>query len=136
LKVYRCPSDETTSGDPFYGPGNYATNNLICAKRAKFSRDFPNGMARTILFAEKYAACSYWALAEGREVPWYVANESSGFQIRPLECDPSLPQSPHRGYIQVGMVDGSVRSVASSISHAEWYGMNGPAGGNHLDDEQ
>jgi prepilin-type processing-associated H-X9-DG protein len=135
LKTYRCPSDETTSGDPFYGPGNYATNNLICAKRAQFSRDFPNGLGGTILFAEKYAACSYWALAEGREVPWYVASVSSGFQIRPLQCDPSLPQSPHRGYLQVSMADGSVRSVASSASPEAWYGMNAPGEGDALDDD-
>jgi hypothetical protein len=135
LKTFRCPSDPTTSGDPFYGPGNYATNNLICAKRTRLAHDFPNGTSGTILFAEKYGACSYWALAEGREVPWYVADELSGFQIRPLECDPSLPQSPHRGCIQVSMADGSARSVASSTSPAAWYAMNNLGEGKAFDDE-
>jgi hypothetical protein len=134
LKVYRCPTDETTSGDPFYGPGNYATNNLVFGRRAQIPHDFPKGTSSTILFAEKYAACSYWALAEGREVPWYVASESSGFQVRPLECDPSLPQSPHRGCIQVSMGDGSVRSVDSSTSAAVWYGMNTIAKDPAIDD--
>jgi hypothetical protein len=134
LKTYRCPSDGTTSGDPFYGPGNYATNNLVFGRRAQIAHDFPKGTNGTILFAEKYAACSYWALAEGREVPWYVAEESSGFQVRPVECDPRLPQSPHRGCIQVSMGDGSVRSVDASLGAVEWYAMNAPDADRSLDE--
>jgi hypothetical protein len=134
LKTFRCPSDPTTSGDPFYGPGNYATNNLICAKRTRLAHDFPNGTSGTILFAEKYGACSYWALAEGREVPWYVADESSGFQVRPLTCDPTLPQSPHHGLIQVGMANGSARKIGASINPLIWYALNTPAGGEQIGD--
>ena len=79
------------------------------------------GTANVLLFAEKYAACSYWALAEGEAVPWYVATPTSGFQARPDECDPTLPQTPHRDGIQVGLADGSVRLVRPSISPMAWY---------------
>jgi hypothetical protein len=132
LKIYRCPTDPTTSGDPFFGPCSYPTNNLICAKRTKIPLDFPGGTSRALLFAEKYGACSYWALTEGREVPWYVANEVSGFQIRPQECDPTLPQSPHRGCINVATADGATRTVYGSVSPHVWYEMNTTAGCDDL----
>ena len=34
MRVYRCPADATQTGDPFYGPGNYATNNLLLVRGA------------------------------------------------------------------------------------------------------
>jgi hypothetical protein len=81
----------------------------------------PDGLTHTVLFAEKYAACSYWALAEGEAVPWYIATPTSGFQARPDECDPTLPQTPHRAGIQVGLADGSVRLIRPPISPMAWY---------------
>jgi hypothetical protein len=128
LKVYRCPADRTQSNDPFYGPCSYGTNNLLCARRVHLPGDVPDGAAYTIFFAEKYAACSQWARSEGRETPWYVADENSGFQNRPVECDPALPQTPHRAGMMVGMVDGSVRLVSAEISPLTWYAANTPAG--------
>lgn len=86
-------------------------------------------MAHTVLFAEKYAACSFWALAEGEAVPWYEADPTSGFQVRPAVCDPRLPQTPHSEGIQVGMADGSVRLVGRGLSPAIWYAAQTPAGG-------
>ena len=91
--------------------------------------------AYTVLFAEKYAACSYWALTDGREVPWYTADPSSGFQVRPPVCDPALPQTPHPAGMPVGMADGSVRLVGRSVSPATWYAAHTPAGGEKLGSE-
>lgn len=88
-----------------------------------------------MLFAEKYAACSYWALTAGPQVPWYTAGPSSGFQVRPDACDPELPQSPHRAGINVVMGDGSVRLVSRSVSPRTWYAANTPAGGEDLGEE-
>jgi hypothetical protein len=90
---------------------------------------FPRGTANTILFAEKYAACRYWALTSGPQVPWYLAEAADGFQIRPGRCDPALPQTPHRVGIQVGMADGSVRAFASSVDREVWYAANTPEAG-------
>jgi hypothetical protein len=127
---FRCPADPTTTGNDSYGPGNYATNQLLFKDRFQLnSKDIPDGTANTVLFAEKHAACSYWALTDGREVPWYTPDESSGFQVRPAQCDPALPQTPHRDGIQVGMADASVRLVRPSVSPATWYAAHTPGGG-------
>jgi hypothetical protein len=96
--------------------------------------DFPDGLAHTVLFAEKYAACSYWALAEGESVPWYVPTRASGFQSKPGQCDPTLPQTPHREGMQVGLADGSVRLVRPGVSPATWYAAHAPSGGERLGD--
>jgi hypothetical protein len=87
----------------------------------------PRGTAETILLAEKYGACSYWAMVWGREVPWYVADEASGFQNQPQTCDPKLPQTPHREGIQAGMLDGSVRMFARDTHPRIWFAANNPA---------
>jgi hypothetical protein len=87
----------------------------------------PRGTAETILFAEKYGACSYWAMVWGREVPWYVADKTSGFQMQPQTCDPKLPQTPHREAIQAGMLDGSVRMFARDTDPRIWFAANNPA---------
>lgn len=92
----------------------------------------PDGTANTILFAEKYAECSYWALTSGPQVPWNVAGPTSGFQVRPEQCDPAFPQTPHRAGIQVAMADARVRLVSPSLSPATWYAANTPAGGEPL----
>lgn len=88
----------------------------------KQAHSFPNGLAHTILFAEKYAECSYWALTSGDQVPWYVATETSGFHVgRAIPCDPSLPQTPHGNGMPVGLADGSVKVVRAGIDPSIWY---------------
>jgi hypothetical protein len=107
----------------------------VLARRTRLvPDDFPDGLAHTVLFAEKYAACSYWALAEGECVPWYVPTPISGFQDRPGQCDPTLPQTLHRQGIQVALADASVRLVRSTVSSATWYAAHTPAGGERLGD--
>jgi hypothetical protein len=81
-------------------------------------------MEGVILFAEKYAACSYWALTEGEQTPWYVADGESGFQVRPELCDPARPQTPHRSGMPAGMADGSVRMFSPRTSPSEWLMAN------------
>src|SRR5262249_29890460 len=92
FKMLSCPSDSTTSGSEDYGPSNYVTNNLLFKERPKLPGSFPDGTSNTIMFTEKYARCSYWALMtdDGKsltQVPWYVAKKDSGFQIRPQTPD-------------------------------------------------
>jgi prepilin-type processing-associated H-X9-DG protein len=48
------------------------------------------------------------------------------FQDRPLpkDCDNWRAQSPHRGGMNVALVDGSVRNVKAGISQQTWtYAM-------------
>jgi len=42
-------------------------------------------------------------------------------QPRPNECDPTRASTPHAGGIQVGLVDGSVRTLSPGISGDTWW---------------
>jgi len=53
------------------------------------------------------------------------------FQVAPrgaIKCDPAVAQTPHVGGMLVGMGDGSVRSVAPSISQWTFWAACTPAG--------
>jgi hypothetical protein len=125
LRGFRCPADATVTGDPGYGPGNYASNHLLLRQRLQLNTLADRGTSNVLLFAEKYAACSYWALTEGEQAPWYLPDANSGFQVRPAACDPALPQTPHRAGIQVGMADASVRTLPPDTDPREWLRLHG-----------
>jgi prepilin-type processing-associated H-X9-DG protein len=65
------------------GPGNYASNNLIMNQVAKLPGSFPDGTSNTVLFAEKYAACSWWAL------PDPAGNDASGTTFPTTQYPPT-----------------------------------------------
>jgi prepilin-type N-terminal cleavage/methylation domain-containing protein len=141
IKTYRCPNDPSVSRGPI-APGNYATNDLLFHSRNGGTQVFipvsmPAGASNTIMFAEKYAACSNWAsVIDGGPVgcfkPAYTAkpNAASPFQVvpGPNAADCALPQSAHAGGILVGMGDGSVRMIHETISNDIWYAANDPNG--------
>ena len=55
------------------------------------------------------------------------------FQVQPkwdTQCDPSRPQSPHTGGINVLLGDGHVRFVNGSVSDASWFAACDPQDGN------
>jgi prepilin-type N-terminal cleavage/methylation domain-containing protein/prepilin-type processing-associated H-X9-DG protein len=56
------------------------------------------------------------------------------FQLQPQQtaCDSRIPQTAHRGGMQVAMGDGSVRSVAASVSQMTFWSAATPAGGEVL----
>jgi prepilin-type N-terminal cleavage/methylation domain-containing protein len=58
------------------------------------------------------------------------------FQVRPTpflgNCDPTRAATAHAGGIQVGLVDGSVRTLAPSLSGATWAAAVTRAGGEVL----
>lgn len=137
IKSMVCPADPTTTGNDKYGPAAYATNNLLFAQRVKLPGSLPDGTSNTIMFAEKYAQCSYWALtkSDGKsviQVPWYVATQKSGFQVLPEKPDCKLPQTAHPEGINVGMGDGRVITVKKSLTLKTWYAANTPNGGEIL----
>jgi prepilin-type processing-associated H-X9-DG protein len=55
---------------------------------------------------------------------------TSRFQIQPAQgaCDPSRAATSHAGGIQVGMADGSVRTLTSSLSGDTWWAAVTPRG--------
>ena len=56
---------------------------------------------------------------------------SSKFQVQPTpgNCDPTRAATAHAGGIQVGLADGSVRSLAPSMNPDTWWYAVTPAGG-------
>jgi len=50
----------------------------------------------------------------------------------PVNCDGGRASTPHGSVINVGMGDGSVRSVSSSVSPTTWWWAVTPAGGEIL----
>jgi len=58
----------------------------------------------------------------------------SRFQVRPGpgNCDPTRAATAHAGGIQVGLVDGSVRTLAPGLSGATWAAVVTRAGGEVL----
>jgi prepilin-type N-terminal cleavage/methylation domain-containing protein len=56
------------------------------------------------------------------------------FQVQPREgnCDPTRAATAHAGGIQVGLVDGSVRTLAPGLSGATWAAAVTRAGGEVL----
>jgi hypothetical protein len=58
----------------------------------------------------------------------------SRFQVQPREgsCDPTRASTPHPGGIQVGLADGSVRTLAPSMGPNTWWHAVTPSGGEVL----
>jgi prepilin-type N-terminal cleavage/methylation domain-containing protein len=148
FKILQCPSDPTLSqnglvynywGGTSYaanwnawgdGAGSYATP----PQRLGFIKD---GTSNTILFGEVYQNCdrlsrialySWWYSDFG--LNWYGQGNTRMFQVRPKPlpfpscplgaecCDNWRAQTGHSA-LQVAMADGSVRSIASGVSHNE-----------------
>ena len=82
-------------------------------------------------------------LASG-SINWGTANQGapnaigpqSIFQVQPTpflgNCDPTRAATAHAGGIQVGLVDGSVRTLAPSLSGDTWAAAVTRAGGEVL----
>jgi prepilin-type N-terminal cleavage/methylation domain-containing protein len=59
---------------------------------------------------------------------------TSRFQVQPAQgaCDPTRAATAHAGGIQVGLADGSVRTLAPSLSGDTWWAAVTPRGGEVL----
>jgi len=63
---------------------------------------------------------------------------ASKFQVQPLflgECDPTRASTSHAGGILVGLADGSVRTLAPTMSGDIWWAALTPSGGEVLGSE-
>ncbi len=61
--------------------------------------------------------------------PRSVANifPNETFQVRPILCDPTLAQTPHRSGMLIALGDGSVRSIAGGVSPTVYWAAVTPA---------
>jgi prepilin-type N-terminal cleavage/methylation domain-containing protein/prepilin-type processing-associated H-X9-DG protein len=138
-------------GGKDWGVSNYAVNGLVFANgTSRLPDSIPDGMSQTVFFTEKAAFCtdgfhvggSLWSFPPLYPNPW-LHNFSAAFPLTPPTpatplyglwnqqpppgtCDPRNAQSPHTGGINVCMGDGSVRSVALSVSPQTWTAVLTP----------
>jgi prepilin-type N-terminal cleavage/methylation domain-containing protein len=120
---------------------------------ANLQSTFVDGTSNTIIFTEKYAVCGnsttnvasfYWGETGGScnrtggqggngSVPGiYTITVPPQAKPSPFNCNPCMVQSMAAGGIIVGLGDGSVRLVGTSISPTTWANAIMPADGNVL----
>jgi hypothetical protein len=162
LKFYYCPSDPTiVDGRNSIGwaAGSYGANYQLYGSTTLTGPNLgprllvspytigtiPDGSSNTICFAERSA--SYPSADSGTTwsfpfaSPWgykdaavfgYWSDQAPQFNVKPAQADYRLAQSYHSGLCLVSLCDGSVRSVASSISQTTWWTAVLPADGQVL----
>jgi prepilin-type N-terminal cleavage/methylation domain-containing protein len=141
FKILQCPADPSV-GDPvglvygWWGSTNYMANwnawgngtGGVWTIPARFA-GITDGLSSTVFFGEGYANCdrvgrialySWYYQAFGLD--WYQQPNTFMFQDKPLvrDCDNWRAQSNHRGGMNVGLGDGSVRVVNGGITQTTW----------------
>ncbi len=114
-------------------------------RTASYSKGFGDGTSNTALYTEKLMRCSVGPYVDGYWPDWggiiygselsQPTGPTTVFQTKlslsggVANYDSNLPGTPHSGSINVGMADGSVRSVAAGVSGNSWWAAFTPAGG-------
>jgi prepilin-type N-terminal cleavage/methylation domain-containing protein len=160
VKSYMCPSDPTwTATDTLC---SYGANGQVfvigygtwTGGQTSFPRSITDGTSQTIFFTDKLAQCNphdptyngnydynYWPdwgpiVSSSQEDhmtgpnygPQFVTVYSGGQG----QCYGDLSSSPHTAVINVGMADGSVRTVGQGVSSTTWWYALTPMGGEVL----
>jgi prepilin-type N-terminal cleavage/methylation domain-containing protein/prepilin-type processing-associated H-X9-DG protein len=127
------------------------SSTIVFAERYGWCGPRPNDASDPLPGAPPYVGNgSIWGWSAGRGNNWawsatfaYAdlsgdrANWDQLFQVAPrpivgpgAACDPSRAQTPHPGGIQVGLADGSVRSVSGGVRRTTWHAALTPADGD------
>jgi prepilin-type N-terminal cleavage/methylation domain-containing protein/prepilin-type processing-associated H-X9-DG protein len=131
----------------------HKTNLSYWQGEADLGRTIGDGVSNTILFAEKFANCNstgpypggqadggtMWARWDWTDY-WqptfaaFIQGPASMFQSAPWPherggpCNPRLAQTSHSGVMNVGMGDGSVRSLNEGMDGEVWWALCTPNG--------
>jgi prepilin-type N-terminal cleavage/methylation domain-containing protein len=151
--ILQCPSDPTNTDDGlvygYWGSTSYMANYNawafnpswgVYAKPMRFA-SITDGLSSTVLFGEAYTNCDgigrialYSWFYQAFGLDWYQQPNTLMFQDQPLvqDCDNWRAQSNHRGGMNVGLGDGSVRPVWPAISQSTWTNALLPQDGQVL----
>lgn len=155
FKILRCPSDPTNQRGLVYGGTWGATNYLanfnawslkestsVWADPVSFA-NYEDGLSNVVMFGEGFADCDrigrialYSWFYHNFGLDWYQQKNTLMFQDNPPArlCDNWRAQSGHTGGMNVGIADGSVRTVSGGISQRTWTAVliphDGVNGGN------
>jgi prepilin-type N-terminal cleavage/methylation domain-containing protein len=152
ISTYVCPSDPTNIGNGGWNSGmsSYAYNAQVFPVYWNGYKRFPasitDGTSNTIFFTEQRAACTGFWPDWGPSIvdaswPQPTGPAARFLQQPPLDSNNPCPFSdgsryiaisPHTGGINVGLGDGSIRSVSSGVSPSTWWWALTPAGGEVL----
>jgi prepilin-type N-terminal cleavage/methylation domain-containing protein len=150
ISTYICPSDPTNNGTGGWNSGlsSYAYNAQMFPVYWNGYKRFPasitDGTSNTIFFTEQRAACTGFWPDWGPSVGDASWPQPTGPAARYLLQPPAMPDcpfsdgsryvaiSPHSGGINVGLGDGSIRSVSQGVSPSTWWWAMTPAGGEVL----
>ena len=154
VKPYIAPNDPTNDTSNVLDPGNpwalgnYATNFQVFGGGStgwngnkNLGTAIADGTSNTVFFATVFGKCGgYGRLwAHGNWNPPYMSQFAYGTTDPPqfgiansAACNPYYAQAFSAAGAQVGMGDGSVRTVNSGVSAVTWWSACTPTGGEVL----
>ena len=108
--------------------------------QASLEGTYKDGTTNTLGVTEAYGRCASTGTLWAHEIvtpdwhaafnDWTARGVDSKFQVQPTlaQCNPQVPQQIHSGGMNIMLLDGSVKTVTSSIAPLTWAALLTPAG--------
>jgi prepilin-type processing-associated H-X9-DG protein len=158
--VFGNPNADVNTSPSIANPDGYDAKanppHIAPAALPKIPGSFPDGTSTTLLLAEKYSTCQWlqggmtiepqpggnlwawpgnnasYAPAFAMEWPWNCYGATFQLLPAPTDCNVVYPSTGHTGYMNVGMADGSARTISPNISALTWHALCTPNGGDKV----